>query len=39
MEKKMSTTAELLCIGMPEEFQSYQQQVMDLSFEEQPNYE
>lgn len=39
MEKKMSTTSELLCNGLPEEFQSYLQQVMDLSFEEQPNYE
>jgi len=39
MEKKMSTTSELLCNGLPEEFQNYLQQVMDLSFEEQPSYE
>jgi hypothetical protein len=39
MEKKMSTTSELLCHGLPEEFQVYLQQVMDLNFEEQPAYE
>jgi hypothetical protein len=39
MEKKMSTTSELLCHGLPDEFQSYLQQVMDLSFEEQPSYD
>jgi serine/threonine protein kinase len=39
MEKKMSTTSELLCNGMPSEFQNYLQQVMDLAFEEQPPYE
>ena len=39
MEKKMSTTAELLCNGLPEEFQNYLQAVMDLNFEEQPAYE
>lgn len=39
MEKKMSTTTELLCNGLPNEFQNYMQQVMDLAFEEQPQYE
>lgn len=39
MEKKMSTTAEMLCNGLPNEFQNFMQQVMDLQFEEQPNYD
>ncbi|CDW89928.1 ser thr kinase [Stylonychia lemnae] len=39
MERKMSLTSELLCQGLPDEFQSYLQQVMDLGFEEKPNYE
>lgn len=39
MEKKMSTTTELLCHGLPEEFQMYMQQAMDLSFDEVPDYE
>ena len=39
MEKKMSMTSELLCQGLPGEFQTYMQQVTELSFEEQPNYE
>ena len=39
MEKKMSTTTELLCNGLPDEFQVYMQNVMDLGFEEPPNYD
>ena len=39
MEKKMSTTTELLCHGLPNEFQLYMQMVMDLGFEEKPNYD
>lgn len=35
----MSMTSELLCAGLPDEFQSYLQSVMDLGFEETPNYE
>jgi hypothetical protein len=39
MEKKMSTTAELLFAGMPSEFATYMQCVQDLAYEEQPNYD
>eukprot|EP00347_Sterkiella_histriomuscorum_P010232 403377086 len=39
MERKMSLTSEMLCQGLPDEFQSYLQSVMDLGFEEKPNYE
>ena len=39
MEKKMSMTPEILCNGLPDEFQNYLQSVMDLGFEEKPNYE
>ncbi len=39
MEKKMSMTSELLCNGLPDEFQSFLQSVMDLGFEEKPSYE
>ena len=39
MEKKMSTTCELLCSDLPHEFQVYLQQVMDLNYDEEPNYE
>ena len=39
MEKKMGMTSELLCNGLPHEFQNYLQMVMDLGFEEKPNYD
>lgn len=39
MEKKMSTTTEMLCSDIPNEFQLYLQQVMDLNYDEKPNYE
>lgn len=35
----MSTTTEMLCSGIPNEFQVYLQQVMDLNYDEKPNYE
>ncbi len=39
MEKKMSITPEILCNGIPDEFMHYLHIVMDLGFEEKPNYE
>jgi hypothetical protein len=39
MEKKMSMTTDLLCNGLPNEFQTYMQLVMDLGYEEKPNYD
>ena len=35
----MSITPEILCNGMPSEFMQYLQTVMDLGFEEKPNYD
>lgn len=39
MEKKMQITSELLCGGLPDEFQNYMSMVQELSFEEKPNYD
>lgn len=39
MEKKMSTTPELLCHGLHDEFQNFLQQAMDLQFDQTPEYD
>jgi hypothetical protein len=39
MEKKMSTTPELLCHGLHDEFQNFLQQAMDLQFDQPPEYD
>ena len=39
MEKKMSIPSEVLCFGLPNEIQQYLQSVLDLGYEEKPNYE
>jgi casein kinase 1 len=37
-EKKIQTTVEMLCKGLPEEFVEYMNIVRALKFEETPNY-
>jgi serine/threonine protein kinase len=38
MEKKMSTTSDVLCKGLPAEFTAYMNYVKALKFEEKPDY-
>ncbi|XP_061500653.1 casein kinase I [Anopheles gambiae] len=39
MEKKLATSIEDLCAGLPEEFGSYLQYCRSMSFDEQPDYQ
>jgi serine/threonine protein kinase len=38
MQKKMETTVDVLCAGMPEEFKKYLEYCKNLKFEEKPDY-